>query len=499
MNPIQTRTQPIHNIRHTACRALPCPAVLFLALFILNTSMVSAEPAFGPPDPDVIQFGSETAELQSVGLKLGLPVGSKSTIQTIGGRITVGVILPDQLGSVLMQVRDTAGKKRSVLDMERAVLRRTLYRTLSDERLDRVIDFQFETQAGVSLGRSLAIPCAGRIVRPFYVFLSDDSPEPMRGFGVIPIDIDRFVFFQLACSSTTFERSRQVFELMLGSATIAETEKIDTERGSLIAAGAKALAALSESNYSSIISDIPDGFERIYRPATQSPPADEQEVGYRRVRAWIGSIEDIETGKPDPEGPANGYLLRIDGSVLLDDGLGSTNRADSRAVYYLSMDRNQESWKVDMSVHSEGRTEPEVWSEIGMRVGNSMSVQVTNSKRESSTLRPSIGEAGYISRLEAAILPKLLIHAGNPGDFAFYAYDQTAEVNRLRTVNLNRDHDRPGIWMIKTDISENQSEQAEFNNYGRLIRSETSKGLLKRPIEFDRLYKIWNAKGLPLD
>lgn len=499
MNPIRTQTLFVQIFRQATRRLLLSPAALFIALALLNVSIVSAEPAFGPPDPDVIEFGSETAELQSIGLKLGLPIGSKATVQTIGSRVTVGVILPDQLGSVLMQVRDTAGKKRSVLDMERAVLRRTLYRTLSDERLDRVIDFQFETQAGVSLGRSLAIPCAGRIVRPFYVFLSDDSPEPMRGFGIIPIDTDHFVFFQLVCSSTNFEKSRQVFELMLGSATIAETEKIDTERGSLIAAGATALAALSQADYSNIISDIPDGFERIYRPASQSPPADEQEVGYRRVRAWIGSIADIETGKPDPDGPTDGYLLRIDGSVLLDDGLGGTNRADSRAVYYLSMDRNQESWKVDMSVHSDGRTKPEVWSEIGMRVGNSMSVQVTNSKRESSTLRPSIGEAGYISRLEAAILPKLLIHAGNPGDFAFYAYDQTAEVNRLRTVNLQRDQDRPGIWMIKTDIAENQSEQAEFNNYGRLIRSETSKGLLKRPIEFDRLYKIWNAKDLPLD
>jgi hypothetical protein len=55
------------------------------------------------------------------------------------------------------------------------------------------------------------------------------------------------------------------------------------------------------------------------------------------------------------------------------------------------------------------------------------------------------------------------------------------------------------VWRVVSRKSEGDPESSEFNEFGRLIRSEGSDGLLKRPIEFDRLYSIWQSKGLPLD
>ena len=460
-----------------------------------------AGPTFAPPDEGVVTFSDRTVELESVGLRMGIPEGGEGFIETIGGRPTAGVLLPDRIGTVLMQSREMGGATRSVLDLEKAVLRRTLLRSLNDERINIDIDLIFETSAGVSMGRSPALPSAGRIVRPFYVRLTEDSPEPMRGFGVIPIDPETFVLFQLVCADDDFEIARQAFELCLRSASLEEGEEIDDERASRIGAGRDALSGLTADDYAAVIEDFPDQFERIYRPAPGGAVADEEEVGYRRVRAWRGTLADVERGEPDPTSRAapTGYLLRLDGSVLLDDGFGGVSRADSRAVYYLSADRKQESWKVDMSIHTEGDPKPEVWSELGVRVGDTMSVQITNANRESSTIRPSIRGDGYVSRLESSIMPQLLIRAEAEGAFAFYAYDQAAEVNRLRTVTASRAADRPDLWRIRTELSSDQWEASEFNSYGRLIRSETSDGLVKRPIEFERLYAIWNAKGLPLD
>jgi hypothetical protein len=413
------------------------------------------------------------------------------------------VLLPGRMGTVLMQARETGGRVRSVLDLEKAVLRRTLLRSLNDERINIDIDLIFETSAGVSMGRSPAVPCAGRIVRPFYVRLTDGTPEPMRGFGVIPIDTETFVLFQLICSDDTFETARQAFELCLQNSALTEGGEVDAARETLVEGGRAALGRLSRDDYGAIVSDIPDQFERIYRPAPGGAVADEEEVGYRRIRAWLGTLADVERGEPaereSDRAIPTGYVLRVDGSVLLDDGFGGTSRADSRAVYYLSEDRRQESWKVDMSIHTEGAPKPEVWSEIGVRLGETMSVQVTNSNRESSTIRPSIRGAGYVSRLESYLMPQLLIRAEAEGEFAFYAYDQSSEINRLRTVRMERAADRPGLWRIRTELSSDQWEASEFNAYGRLVRSETSDGLVKRPIEFERLYGIWNAKGLPLD
>lgn len=475
------------------CAALVCWGVL------LGSEACWATPTFDPPNPDVIEFDGEVVELSTVGLRVGVPRGGESMVQTIAGRVTAGVTLPDGLGSVLVQARETGNSTMSVLDLEKAVLRRTLFRSLTDERIEITIDLLLETDAGISLGRSPALPSAGRIVRPFYVRLKEDSPQPMRGFGVIPLGADSFVLYQLFCSDEAFERSRHVFELMLKSATLQEGESIDAEREPMILSGAEILGLLGPADYTAIITDFPDQFERIYRPAPGGAATDEEEVGYRRIRAWRGSIADLETGVADAGGPKDGYVLRVDGSVLLDDEFGGTSTAKSRAVYFLSEDRRRESWKVDMSISSEGRTKPEVWSEIGMRLDDSMSVQITNSKRDSSTIRPSIRGEGYISRLESYILPQLLIRAGKEGEFAFYAYDQTAELNRLRTVTAARATDRPGLWRITTVLSSEQEEAAEFNEYGRLIRSETTEGVVKRPIEFERLRSIWRSKGLSLD
>ncbi len=459
----------------------------------------SLGPTFEPPTRDIVSFTDNRVELETVGLTMAIPSGGEALVQTIGGRPTAGIILGDDLGTILMQSRETGGGTLSVLDLEKAVLRRTLFRTLSDERIELTIDLLVETEAGISLGRSPAVPSAGRILRPFYVRMKEETPQPMRGFGVIPIDEETFVLFQLICSDEAFEKARQVFELCLESARLTEGGELDAEREALIARGQRVLDGITTEAMRAIVSDVPDQFERIYRPAPGGAVADEEEVGYRRVRAWLGSVRDVETGKEDPKGAKTGFVLRVDGSVLLDDGFGGTSRADSRAVYYLSEDRKQESWKVDMSIHTEGAPKPEIWSEMGMRLGDSMSVQITNSNRDSSTIRPSIRGDGYVSRLEAYLMPQLLIHAEAEGEFAFYAYDQTAEVNRLRTVNASRAADRPGLWRVRTELSTDQWEASEFNEYGRLIRSETSDGLVKRPIEFERLYGIWNAKGLPLD
>lgn len=498
MNPIIAQIRPLRNASARLCRrrlAVPLLALLFMS------GVGFGGPVFDPPHTDAAAFGDETIELDSVGMKIGIPVGGNAMTRQVAGRPTVAITLPDELGTVMVQSRETSGRPLTVLDLEKAVLRRTLFRSLSDERIELTIDLAVETDAGISLGRSPAIPAAGRIVRPFYVLLKEDSPQAMRGFSVVQVEPETFVLFQLFCSDASFERARDVYELVVMSASLDEGAALDAARADRVADGEAFLSTLTKDDLARIVSDTPDQFERIYRPVPGGSVSDEQEVGYRRVRAWIGDPGDVESGEPGKAGTGEGFVLRVDGSVLLEDGLGGTNRADSRAVYYMSADRKQESWKVEMSVREEGKRKPEVWNEVGFRLGTSMSVQIThlNEKGRSSTIRPSIQGDGYISRVEAYLMPAILVHLKREGVYSFYSYDQAAEVNRLRTVEIERAADRPGLWRVTTTLPGDQVERAEYNEYGRLIRSETSAGVVKRPIEFERLYQIWRSKNLPLD
>jgi len=362
-----------------------------------------------------------------------------------------------------------------------------------------------QTSTGQLLGRSPFINSDDRIIRPFYFSLGEkddggDTPRTIRGVAVVPVTAGEYAQFNLFTRETTFDRARAQFEVMLGSVDLVDAAAIDQSRGQAIAAGQEALDSLSRADYDAVVSDVPEQFERIYRPVPGGAEGDEDEVGYRRLRAWIGPRSDLDRREPSESdgaapGPNDGYLLRLDGLVFLEGG----NRADSRAVYFLSRDRTQEAWVVEMAVRGPGRSEPEIWTEIGARSGDSMTVRIKQAGNASRTARPLIEGDGYISRLETTLLPQLLIKAGEPGEFAFYSYDQAAEANRLRFVTLERPDDRPGLWRVTTRRVDEQTETAEFNEYGRLISSKTSDGLIKRPIEFERLYRLWESKGLPLD
>lgn len=471
---------------------------MIITLVLLALAPVTpAQPVFPEPDPARVTLADESLRLDTLGLSITPPAGSTSHTQSIGGRVTSSIIFPDQAGVVSIQRRTTTREDLSLIEIEEALLKKTL--DLPDAVQGVTIETQVETGVGQALGRSQFIAAAGRIIRPFYVRLNDVQDDPFRGFAVIRTSSVDFVLFQLFAPERDFDKAREMFEVMLQTTATDGASEADDRRGEFVNAGVDLFSRLTHADYEAVVKDFPEQFERIYRPAPGGAPADEQEVGYRRVRAWLGHRDELTDKQParqtDQSREPTGYLLRIDGLVLLEDG----RRADSRSIYYLSKDRRQEAWSVEMAIRHIGGGRPEVWTELGARSGRSMSVQISQGGSSTHTVRPLIEGPGYLSRLESFLVPQLIIQADKPGEYAYYSYDQTAEVNTIRSVEAERVPDRPGLWRVTTRRPDEQSETSEFNEYGRLIRSETSDGLIKRPIEFDRLYSIWQSKGLPLD
>lgn len=463
---------------------------LFAALIAVLSTRTPAQPVFPAPDPGKVTLADSPVQVPALGLKITPPIGSSSLTQSLGGQITATIILPDNIGSVGVHRRALVRDDLTLIELEAALLKRAL--GLPDGATGITIDTKVSTGEGESLGRSPFIAAGGLIFRPFYIRLRD-ADNPFQGFAILLAARTEFLLFQLYTTERHFDRAREMFEVMLATVELEDAAASDRRRGDAIEEGVARLAALTPEDYDAIIRDFPEQFERIYKPAPGGAAADETEVGYRRIKAWIGPREELTGESPRPNSP-DGYLLRIDGLVLLDE----ERRADSRSLYFLSRDRTQEAWSVEMAIRSRG-AKPEVWSEIGARSGKNMSVQINRGGGVSHTIRPQIEGSGYISRLESYLLPQLLIKAGKPGRFAFYSYDQAAEANRLRFFELADVPERPGLWRVITRRTDDQGETAEYNQFARLIRVETTEGLLKRPIEFERLYSLWESKGLPLD
>lgn len=463
---------------------------LFAAVLGTLVPCAIAQPVFPAPDPGKIALADSPVQVPALGLSITPPVGSSSLTQSLAGQIAATIILPDNIGSVGVHRRALVRDDLTLIELEAALLKRAL--GLPDGATGITIDTKVSTAEGESLGRSPFIAAGGLVFRPFYVRMREGD-NPLQGFAILLTARTEFLLFQLYTTERHFDRAREMFEIMLATVELEDTAASDRRRGDAIDAGVARLAALTPEDYDAIISDFPEQFERIYKPAPGGAAADETEVGYRRIKAWIGPREELTGETPRPNSP-DGYLLRIDGLVLLDD----ERRADSRSLYFLSRDRTQEAWSVEMAIRGKSG-KPEVWSEIGARAGRNMSVQINRGGGVSHTIRPLIEGPGYISRLESYLLPQLLIKAGEAGHYAFYTYDQAAEANRLRFVELADVPERPGLWRVITRRTDDQGETAEYNQFARLIRVETTEGLLKRPIEFERLYSLWESKGLPLD
>jgi hypothetical protein len=481
-------------MRHLLLDPLRLGAACLVPVLAAMTN-ASAQPVFDPPDPARVTLETDAIEIEGIGLRLRPPAGHELSTNSRGGLITTSLRLPGDLGAISIQLR-TDPDQPTLIEIEERIIEDLLGLPASSSGL--TIDTQVRTEQGDLLGRSPIINTGTRVIRPFYFLLREGGRTLVRGVAVIPLTADEHAMVNLLTREASFETAREIFEVMLGSVEVADFVSIDAQRGEAVDEGVRALASLTTADFDAVVTDVPEQFERIYRPVPGGAAGDEAEVGYRRIRAWIGPRSDLTTREPD-EGrdpsDSDGYLLRIDGLVFLDDG----RRADSRAIYYLSRDRRQEAWTVEMAIRDTRGGKPEVWTEIGARSGRSMTVQISSGGKSSHTARPLIEGEGYVSRLESYLLPELLIRAGAEGEFAFYAYDQTAEANRIRFVTMSRPADNPDAWIAATRRVNDQTDTATYNRFGRLIRSESSDGLIKRPIEFQRLFRLWESKGLPLD
>jgi hypothetical protein len=480
----------INRSVHAAAIGKRTRLALFATLLGTLTLCATAQPVFPAPDPGKVILADSPVRVPALGLKITPPTGSSSLTQSLGGQVAATIILPDNIGSVGVHRRALVRDDLTLIELESALLKRAL--GLPDVATGITIETEVSTGEGESLGRSPFIAAGGLVFRPFYIRMREGD-NPFQGFAILLTARTEFLLFQLFTTEPHFDRAREMFEVMLATVELDDAASTDRQRGEAIEAGVTLLAGLSPEEYDAIIGDFPEQFERIYKPAPGGAEGDETEVGYRRIKAWIGPREELTGETPRPNSP-DGYLLRIDGLVLLDE----ERRADSRSLYFLSRDRAQEAWSVEMAIRGPGG-KPEVWSEIGARSGTNMSVQISRGGGVSHTIRPQIEGPGYISRLESYLLPQLLIKAGETGRYAFYSYDQAAEANRLRFVELTDTPERPGLWRVITRRTDDQGETAEFNQFARLIRVETTEGVLKRPIEFERLYSLWESKGLPLD
>lgn len=470
----------------------------------------NAQPATQPPTPDPKDWGVHLAqdplEVEGVGVTISIPLDAVVQHDVYETIATTKVILPENLGVVVIQERRS---KR--LDLETT--------EVADEILTQLLELapRFTTYDKDS-GRLVASPdgqpvgTRAHIVSRDKEFKVDGVPADhayvaipregtneftIRGSTLLKTDPGRFILFELYSSLTEFRHSREMYEVMLATVHLTDPADIASDRAAAIDAGVKALAQLSESDYAEIFGQGAKRWERLSRPASTGSVGDEEELGYRCVRASIGKRGELSPNKPKEKWTADdqqsGYIVQIDARLLDLGGI-----VDTRAAYFLSLDRNEEAWVVNMAIRKDGDVSR--WQEIGARMGTDMSINIVPESSQAQKIRPQIQGEGYISMVESFMLPQLLMHIGIPADFAFYSYQTSSSTIRLRTDGLTPPAKSGGNWTLTTRLNADAPPQTTvLTEEGTIVRTDLADGRRWTPIEFEQLFRLWKSKNLPLD
>lgn len=490
-------------------------ATLCLAFTTLSAPAQTAEPSKTPKDWGV-ELAPEPLRVESVGVTIHVPVGSITQNAVYQKIASTKVILPNDLGAVVLQDRrstqlelDTEEVADGIITQLLALAPKYGFEKDPDNINETDGDLKVVGTSAAVLERNKAKQIDTYTADLAYVAIPREGTRELtvRGVALIKTGPGRFILIELYTSFSKFQKARENFEVMLATVRISDPSEAASRRANGIATGIRILDRLTESDYRQIFENTADRWERLYTQASSGATSDDEEIGYRRVRASIGQRGEMSPNKTKDQWSdgerQEGYIVRIDARVL---DLGSI--IDTRATYFLTPDFNEETWVVNMSIRTPpdqfgtpGKTSQ--WQEIGARRGTEMSVRIVPQSSASTRIRPQIEGEGYISMVQSFMLPQLLAHVGIPGDMAFYTYQTTAGTIRLRTDSL--DAAKPGTaskaaWNITTHLNADAEPQiTTVSKDGQILRTSFTDGRRWEVIPLDQLVRIWKNKGLPMD
>ena len=484
-------------------------------LLTLTGPVCFAQPKGNPNPPQPPQKGVALApdplRVEAVGVTISMPIGSVAENAVYEKIASTRIQLPNDLGMVVVQERRSKNLQLDVTTVADEIITQLLAisprhgfitdpddpRVGRDRRGNRELQVVGTSAAVMSRNKSFTV--GGFQSDHAYVAIprEGNSDATLRGSTLLMTGPGRFVLFELFTSLSTFEPAREMYEVMLASVEIEDPANLAARRVAAISAGIHALERLTESDYREIFEKHGERWERLYTSGGTGSVLDDSEIGYRRVTARVGHRGDLTAKKPRDKWTANdlqeGYIVQIDARLLELGGV-----IDTRSTYFLSLDRREEAWVVNMAI----RREKDIsrWQEIGARSDDDLTVQIIPKSSAATTIRPQIEGEGYLSVVESLILPQLLVKVGIPTDYAFYTYQTTSGTIRLRTDSLHESPGRKGRWKLQTRLNTDAERQTfTLNETGAIIGSEFDDGRRWEPISLEQLLRIWKNKGLPLD
>ncbi|MBC7834848.1 MAG: hypothetical protein H7Y88_07085 [Phycisphaerales bacterium] len=466
-------------------------AVLALSL----RSAAAAQPAnvVTPPSSQAVELAEEPSRLDNVGLSMRVPVGAVFQGTRVGDQQTAQIMPSDRTWLINIQTPQTSKATATIQEAAESTvaLIQGSFGVMNPSSTEIL-----STKAKL-LGRD-SLQLKHPAERIYFSVPHTDGKRIVKGYTIFKPSALQFVVFELITAESEFARVRPLYETVVANASFADAEQLNLDRGAAVRAGVHLLATLSAPDYEAVL-DGKERWHRLYRPAPGGAASDAEELGYRGIKFWKG-----KRGETNPERPRNrwnqpdnddGYLAQVRVRVLDKDCA-----VDSTAIYFMTTDRKEETWSVRMTRrHLESGNDLGTWNEIGARVDKDLTVLVSAKGAPPREVKPVVEGDGYLTQVEAYLLPQLLIRGGAEAKYGFYTYRTDTSAVSFRRESLTK---TPADgWVITTELREDfQPQVAYYTEQGEFIRSERSSEsdpFVAKPIELDDLLKLWQRKKLP--
>ena len=443
-----------------------------------------------------LMLADEPYRLDSVGLSVRIPLGCQVKSNRIADRQTAQIV-PDGSTWIINIQTPTAtadnGTIEQALEKTLDLLRGTYGIVDRDQR--EVV----ETQAKIiEQIKDLKLP-GGPAARLYVSTPRGNQSRLIKGYTIFKPQPKQFVVFEFICHEPDFGKLRGTYETVVGTALFAGADATSTARGTAIKSGVALLNSLTEQDYTAAMGEK-ELWYRMFKPGKTGTKGDDDEIGYKGLRFWRGKRGEINPAKPrnlwKSADEQDGWLASIRSRVIWNGHI-----LDTQALYYMTPDRNEESWSISMGVKQLNGQNISDASETGARINREMTIVKTASKQQPVTLKPPIMGDGYISQFETLLMPRIIVQKKLQTELGFYCWQNYAGSDS-GTISFRKDVLAPqgSMFTLTTNLRDDSAPQVSvYNDKGELTRAELPGNIVWEPTDLTMLKRLWKDKGLPVD
>jgi hypothetical protein len=463
----------------------PLRYVLILTALVMSPRVYAQ--GTQPQDPIALTttFEPNPIQIDALDLRIQIPEGSVSETTSFGSNTSVGIGFPNQVGVLIIKEQRTTNDELTLDQVAQSIIKQLT--RFGNSNTGTVLAHEKNLRIKLWEGQRFYIRIPG----------TNGKPDAVRGMTIFQTEPKRFIIFDLTTLYRDFDRCRIMYENTVATMDLGNPTDKDVRRAAAIRRMLEFIDLRSPEDIQSVTTrKSNDRWERLYLPAVTGDDMDATEYGYRRTRSWTGFKGDLSEkprNKWSEDDKTMGYLVQIDAMALEED-----LRVDTRATFYTSIDGDEESWTIKMSIRQ--GTEQQTSTITGARSKNNLVILTDASGAPPTKTSPLIQGEGYISQALSYLISPLLAKHAEPGDYASYVYNSSTGTITLRWDLVEHPEDSPDLVEITTKTSpETPATVSRYNGKGELLRVRLSNGRLWEPIEVERLVNLWQKKGLPLE